>query len=78
MTHVANGPTQGLYLFCELDPKSTNWTWIEIHLIVPDHLDGRTDRRYQVHYLPASGMITSENACVGDLATKFVSATDTC
>ncbi len=37
---------------------------IEIHLIVPDHLGGVLAK-------------TSENACVGDLATKFVSATGT-
>ena len=34
---------------------------IEIHLIVPDHLGGVLAK-------------TSENACVGDLATKSVSA----
>ncbi len=37
---------------------------IEIHLIVPDHLGGVLAK-------------SSENACVGDLATKFVSATST-
>ena len=35
-----------------------------IHLIVPDHLGGVLAK-------------TSENACVGDLATEFVSATGT-
>ncbi len=35
---------------------------VENHLIVPDHLGGVLAK-------------TSENACVGDLATKFVSAT---
>ena len=37
---------------------------IEIHLIVPDHLGGVLAK-------------TSKNACVGDLATKIVSATGT-
>ena len=36
----------------------------EIHLIVPDHLGGVLAK-------------SSENACVGDLATKFVSTTST-
>ena len=48
----------------DLDYSAASSMRIEIHLIVPDHLGDVLAK-------------TSENACVGDLATKFVSATGT-